>query len=338
MRVINVRNVNNAVAEAIPYLLVHGDAEPSRNGDVIVAPEPVTTVYNKPTERVLFGETRDANPFFHLMEALWMLAGRNDLAFPVFFNKNFASYSDDGVTVHGAYGHRWREALGYDQLELIAEELIRNPASRRCVLQMWDAVPSGSGDLQMALLHGGKDVPCNTQVYFDVRYGVLNMTVTCRSNDIIWGAYGANVVHMSILQEYMAAWIGVPVGVYRQVSNNFHAYTDIYDREKLRLIAREANNNNFYLSDNPIVKPAPLVNGSIKEFDQDLEAFFNSPSTNEYHGSFFRDTVRPMYLAWEQRKRGTGTGMELAVSIAASDWRAACTTWIARREAAHVAI
>ena len=32
----------------------------------------------------------------------------------------------------------------------------------------------------------------------------LCMTVCNRSNDMLWGAYGANVVHMSMLQEFVA--------------------------------------------------------------------------------------------------------------------------------------
>jgi len=55
---------------------------------------------------------------------------------------------------------------------------------------------------------------------------VLNMTVFNRSNDMVYGALGANVVHFSVLQEYMAACIGVEVGTYYQVSSNMHVYLD----------------------------------------------------------------------------------------------------------------
>jgi hypothetical protein len=68
-------------------------------------------------------------------------------------------------------------------------------------------------------------VPCNTIATFQRDFeGRLDLTVFCRSNDIIWGAYGANAVHMSFLLEYMALWIRCPVGVYRQVSVNWHGY------------------------------------------------------------------------------------------------------------------
>lgn len=333
MYVITARNVNDAVALALPYLISEGIEETSRNGTVLTAPTPVMTVYNKPAERVLFGELRDANPFFHLMEALWMLNGRNDLAFPMYFNKNFASYSDDGETVHGAYGHRWRKNFGYDQLQVIIEELRRNPNSRRCVLSMWDASAKcnfGADDLYKAV-SGGKDVPCNTAAYFDLRGGVLNMTVLNRSNDVIWGAYGANAVHFSVLQEYIAFAVGAPVGVYRQFSNNFHVYTGIYDIYKLSQIAEESKVHNYYREDR--VKPHPLISTDLETWNKDLVNFMWNPVDGaELVDPFFKDVVKPMYMAWYRRKEKLGTGLTSILTVQAEDWRTACIQWISRRE------
>jgi hypothetical protein len=356
MKVFEVSNVNQAVATVIPHLLKEGVLEESRNGRVLVAPDPVVTVYHNPTERVLFGATRAANPFFHLMESLWMLAGRNDLAFPRYFNKNFSSYSDDGKLVHGAYGWRWRKSFGYDQLAIIAEELKKNPASRRCVLSMWDASANevftvgeishekrGLDDLNLAM-SGGKDVPCNTAAYFDARGGVLNMTVVNRSNDAIWGAYGANAVHFSILQEYLAAWVGIPVGVYRQMSNNFHAYLDIYNEDKLAQIAQEAHDCDYYrphmVRDKYVYPQGLLLDSSedIAQFDRDLEKFFEMADQEDtdypaFETDFFDNVAAPIYTSWWARKEKQGDGLDWAAKITAPDWRLACVEWIQRAEA-----
>lgn len=339
MKVLEVTNVNEAVAVAIPYLLEYGEREESRNGTVIVAPTPVMTVYRSPLERVLFSGTRDANPFFHLMESLWMLAGRNDLGFPSYFNKKFELYSDDGETVHGAYGHRWRKSFGYDQLEVLIQELKSNPASRRCVLAMWDPTPTAMNDLHKAM-NGGKDVPCNTHAYFDLRHSELNMTICCRSNDVIWGAYGANAVHMSFLQEYVAARLGVGVGVYRQFSNNFHAYTDTYDIEKLKMIASEAANTNYYKEVSGGLTPYPLMTVHNSLWMEDLQEFLSNPmGMRRYHDQFFNEVASPMYHAWHNRKEKISNGEKEARQIRAADWRVACLQWIHRREAKeqHVA-
>ena len=81
MHVIRARNVQEALVVGLQDLRRYGVERESRNGPVVVFPEPVTTVCERPEERVLFHCERDANPFFHLFEALWMLAGRNDLAY-----------------------------------------------------------------------------------------------------------------------------------------------------------------------------------------------------------------------------------------------------------------
>lgn len=336
---LKVRNVNEAISRGIHHLIVKGIKEESRNGTVLVAPTPVMTIYEKPCERVLFSPLRDANPFFHLMESLWMLAGRDDVAFPATFNKRFTEYSDDGETVHGAYGERWRRNFGYDQLQIISDELIKNPASRRCVLAMWDACPPaamGSDDLRLAV-SGGKDVPCNTHIYFDVRDNKLNMTVCCRSNDIIWGAYGANAVHMSILQEYMAKSVGVEVGLYRQFSNNYHAYTDVYHTELLNSISIEAHRTNYYQKplsiEQPAVAPYPLISTDVASWDKDLHKFLDDPlSGYVYHDPFFKQVAEPMWSAWMVRKDKQGDPMEHVRAIVAEDWKLACAQWITRRE------
>src|SRR4051812_44092557 len=69
---------------------------------------PFITEYQNPTERVVWSEARDANPFFHLMESLWILAGRSDVAFLAEFNARMAEYSDNNKTFHAPYGERLR--------------------------------------------------------------------------------------------------------------------------------------------------------------------------------------------------------------------------------------
>jgi hypothetical protein len=329
---ITARNVNDALAGALHYLRAAGVREDSRNGPVLVAPEPVLTVYTHPRERVLFSPLRDANPFFHLMEALWMLVGRNDVEWPAYFASRMTEFSDDGKTFWGAYGYRWRRWFGCDQLELVVQELKKNPESRRAVLAMWDPYnhEDACSDLHKVIA-GGKDVPCNTHAYFDARGGKLNMTVLCRSNDLWWGCYGANAVHFSVLQEYLAAWVGVPVGLYRQFSNNWHLYTNVVKEKDLFALATDAEASDAYIYED--IRPMPLVE-SIEAWDQDLKSFMEQPMRDyQYHEEFFNGVAAPMFAAWHLRKTRQGTGLDMAKDIAAPDWRKACVDWIERREA-----
>ena len=268
MHVLNVRNVNEALPRMLRHLEEKGERNPSRAGEVIVAPTPVTTVYRKPMERVLFSPIRDANPFFHLIEALWMLDGRRDVATLAHYVRRMSDFSEEGVIFHGAYGHRWRQFWGLDQLGVVIELLKKHPQSRRAVIQMWNC-EADLRDHQVV-----KDIPCNLIVTPWINNQLLDLTVFCRSNDAIWGAAGANVVQFSILQEYLAAKLGVGIGSLYQVSNNFHAYTEIFEKlETLRILYTTVHNIHRDEYTDERVVPTTLINDPIL-FDQELHHFF----------------------------------------------------------------
>ena len=319
MREIRVRNVNYALPIGLNLLLLEGIRRPSRNGPVLEYPEAVATVYERPLERVLFSPERDANHYFHFFECLHMIAGRNDVAWLAQFNKKVVEYSDDGQVFHGAYGHRWR-SLGMNQLEQIVELLRSDPGTRRAVLQMWNC----SCDLGK----DSKDLPCNTHAYFKIREGRLHMTVCCRSNDIIWGAYGANAVHFSFLLEYVAAMVGVPVGVYTQISDSFHMYEEVY--EKLSGLSSLSVSPAHCLYTVGEVEPFPItpLNGF---WNYGLKKLFKSPETFSGH-RFFDEVVRPLYLSFIAYKSKDFTNaLCWAKHCAAKDWGRAATEWLKRR-------
>ena len=346
MLVINARNVHDALPRGILLLKEHGQVRDSRNGAVYVAPCPVATVYEYPLERVMFWPQRDCNPFLHLYESLWMLAGRSDVAPLARIAGNMVNYSDDGVHLHGAYGRRWTRwfvpqdvpdtSARIDQLRTIAHALRENPDCRRQVLQMWDA-PHDLG-------RAGKDVPCNTHVYFtrDIA-GNLDMTVCCRSNDMVWGAYGANAVHFSYLQEYMAALINCPVGKYTQFSNNFHGY--LKTMEPLgQLIAKTRTYKTATMAPNPYsearVYPVPLVGSYTEQWRQELHMFMDQGHTAlGYKTPFFRRVALPMlraFEAWKDRDAGDqrfDVALDELRSCIATDWRLAAEEWLLRRRA-----
>lgn len=323
MHVFNVRNVHQALPLALNQLRDRGIERDSRNGTVRMFEQPVTTVYIRPNERVIFHPLRDANPFFHLYESLWMLGGRRDVNSVAAYVKRMATFSDDGKTFHGAYGYRWRHHFKIDQLAIIIQALDANPLDRRCVLGMWDP--------RVDLGREGKDFPCNTTAMFSVDHlGKLNMMVTNRSNDLIWGAYGANAVHFSFLQEYVAGALGREVGAYWQVSNNFHAYASVL--EPLSELADDRSTNP-YLGE---VMPFPLMAGGQAAFDLDLETYLNRGPIVGFSTAFFRQVVTPMHYAHEEYKRGGVDRFVNARSILfqcnASDWRKAALEWLHRRE------
>lgn len=332
MNVIQVRNVHQALPEVMRFLSVNGIRRESRNGPVLKAPEPVAIVYARPTERVMFWEQRDANPFFHLLEALWMLCGRNDVAFPASIVGTMRNFSDDGVTFNGAYGHRWRSHFNCDQLETIAAALRENPDCRRQVLAMWD----GHHDLGLQ----SKDLPCNTQAYFSINDGALDMMVTNRSNDAVWGALGANAVHFSVLLEYMAAKIGVKVGRYWQVTNNLHLYLDNHQELMTEMQDKAWPSTQFicpYACG--VVKTTPLIpRGDVHRFEQDMQMLLSDGPALGMTDPFIRKVALPMLQAITAYKENTAPQKFIAAQEILGkmdqdgDWAAAAGAWINQRK------
>jgi hypothetical protein len=308
----------------------HGVRAETRNGPVLMMPEAVTTVYEQPEERVIFWPARDANPFFHLLEPIWMLSGSDKLEPLTYIVKRMASFSDDGgETQWAAYGHRWRVRFGKDQIQEIIQALRQNPNCRRQVLQMWSA--------QLDLERQGKDVPCNLVATFQISDNRLNMVVFCRSNDIIWGAYGANAVHFSFLLEYMARSIGVETGRYTQISVNWHAYLTLFENIETEL--EQMKDYTFCPYEDGTVKPFPIKIVDDARWDADLRRFMeivHTGRTSSWSDPFFGDVAWPMMEAHRIYKTMDGEdkflrSMLMLDNVRAGDWRLAAKEWIERR-------
>lgn len=340
----------------------------SRNGDVLYTPEPVIVTYTHPQERVLFNQARDCNPFFHLYEALWMLAGRNDVAPLAYYNSNIANYSDDGKVFNGPYGYRWRhtvgryqgesfggyrcyEKQGVDQLRIIIDHLKAVPDSRRAVLQMWNVEDDL---LKIGPQNQSKDVCCNTHVYFALRkvydgpededgngefnHYCLDMTVCNRSNDLILGLLGANAVHFSFLQEYMAACVGVEVGVYNQITNNCHVYLDKKWQPDEWLMDQTPS---YVVWDQlePYDEGPNLVSlvRDPTEFDHEVVEFVKHWSGAAPHVQwrepFLLDVAQPMCLAFSfHKQRLYSDALEAMDMVKSDDWHIAGVNWIMKRQ------
>ena len=311
MIVLKVRNVNEALPLGLELIRKQGVLVSPRGLNTLEVPCPVTTVYRKPLERVLLDPVRDANPFFHFMEAMWILGGRNDVEFPCIFNKNLAQYSDNGKTFFGAYGFRLR-SNGIDQLAVAVNRLKADHDTRRVVLAMWDKTD---------LTATSNDIPCNDLIMVKIRNGKLNITVCNRSNDAIWGCYGANAVQFSYIQEYLAAMVGVEVGEYRQVSDSFHAYTDNPQWERLK--DKEWDYSAYPYDHFPLVDDP-------KSFDGELTRFLLLAFQGKWYNRIFSEVAIPMYMSWVAHKKSKN-GMVWAEQIADEAWRKACCEWLKRR-------
>lgn len=320
---INVRNANDMLSEALTRVKVSGRKGNSRNGPVVYIDEPVLTTVRNPTERVLFLPERDANPIFHVMESLWMLAGRRDVEFLDNFNSQLKQYSDDGEVYNAAYGYRMRHEFGVDQLYNVVTALADDNGTRQAVVQLWHPK-----DLNKKT----KDKACNMQMIFSIRLGKVDMLVINRSNDIIYGYAGANIVHFTYIQEFVASSLGLEMGKYQTFTNNLHVYTELYPKfDNIIKNPHMAEDHNLYRREG--LTTMPLLRGvDPVTFLQDVNYFCENPFKQHTYDSYFINYVaRPMARAALARKNG-GDGLAEASAIEAQDWSRATYDWIMRRE------
>jgi thymidylate synthase len=330
MYIINAANVRDALPKAVRHTLHSGNKEKTRIGDAWVCTTPVSIRYEYPKQHVLINEVRDANPFFHLMEAMWMLAGRNDGEFLDYYIKDFSKkYGNQNGIVPDAYGYRWRVQFGYDQLHEIIKQLKNTPNTRQAVLQMWD------GDLKSTEIIK----PCNLMTTFRIQDNKLEMVVFNRSNDLIWGCCGANAVHFPIMQEYIASMVGVEIGRYWQISTNLHFYT-----EHLAMLQKRIGpTGNLYvaLKNGWEYEPTISLIENPEAFDAELyetmdwiddihlgKEAYEGNITNTFLGRVVLPMAQAHYL---YKKKNIPEALVVMEDVIAEDWKRAGMEWIKRR-------
>lgn len=356
---IAARNVNLALPAAVQMFnnptQVRRIAPRDPEKVTLEALAPVATIYERPFERVLFSPERDANPFFHFFEALWILAGRGDVKWIANFLPSIAEFSDDGIDFHGAYGARLRNLrfehqephldFTLDQLDMVVALLKQDPDTRRAVCALW--MPEKDSG------YNGKDMPCNCTITFKLREGHLHMTVFNRSNDMVWGAYGANVVQFSTIMEYVCAKVGALPGHYIQWSDSFHIYekNPAWQRvSKLDLVKQDPyeyhpahyfGTSKATFSFSGPVQPYPLMDETVT-FNGELLMFMDHAwsavkgniygSRKNYKNTYFDEVALPLLNAFIAYKQGHQTlALFYADKCWATDWKLAALLWLHRR-------
>lgn len=326
-----IKDPNEGLGTVLESLLKNGIHQDSRNGPVLRFPKPVCLEYVTPQNRVMTSPIRDANPFFHLFETMWMFAGMNELAPLLLFNEQIAQYSDDGKILRGtAYGHRWRELWG-DQLARAVDMLRTNPQNRQVVMSMWDP--------REIFTTNSKDFACNLQVLFSTRPDVdgviLDMTVTNRSNDLIYGAMGSNLFHFSMLLEYIALHSGLRVGTYYQIANNLHLYTE--NETAKRCLEQRAD----------LKKSASVVDESLTRvgltLDRKTIRKYVENHEVDISDRYLTEVVRPLVEAYRLFKIKSRFGIKtelvnrihVAIEMCCNSYShplaSACSDWLERR-------
>lgn len=149
------------------------------------------------------------------------------------YNSKMKNYlNQDTGNFDGAYGLRIAKN---NQLEYCYNQLKEDKDSRQAVITINDYT-----DRRVSL-----DKPCTLSLQFLIRENKLDMIVNMRSNDLLWGLC-LDVPAFCFLQEVMAFWLGVEIGVYIHQPASLHYYKEFEDN-----ITSLISSNHFNEEKNP---------------------------------------------------------------------------------------
>ncbi len=168
-------------------------------------------------------------------EQVWFVMGsRKPADFLRDYTRIWDDFTNPGDVVTVAYGYRWRNHFGRDQLGLLIDLLKADPSSRHGVVVTWDPTADGLGGVAK------KNVPCPYTFTVNIIGGRLNLHNMVRSNDMILG-FPHDVAGFALLACLLAQKLGVKPGVYSHSISNAHIYDIHYDAAK-ELIKRKTTN------------------------------------------------------------------------------------------------
>lgn len=232
-------NVNDALPVLMGDLLAKGERFDSRAGQTSELMH-VGITLRAPQQREIVIEHRKANIAAQIVETMWILSGRNDVAGLAHYLPRAGDFSDDGLEWRAGYGPRLRNYQGVDQLAYIIDTLTANPSSRQAVATIWDPTVD---------TNPGKDIACNNWLSFSCRDEKVDLQVGIRSNDAMWGWSGINAFEWSALLELVAATTGLQVGSLHFATTSFH----LYEQHWAKAVKISKVQGSFMYTDSPLM-------------------------------------------------------------------------------------
>ena len=285
---------------------------------------------NDPRQRWTLSRRPALNPALALVEVVWIMTGRRDLAFLEFWSKEYRTFVGDRPELHGAYGYRIRRHLSIDQLDRAFRVLSANPDTRQVILQIWDSeidMPSPDG------IPANDDIPCNALSMPKVRDGKLEWLQVIRSNDVFRGM-PYNFVQFTSLQEILAGWLNIECGTYNQVSDSLHVYE------------RNANNvlssgplTDIYINTDNLALPKEESDRIFKELEDRIEQLIDpnlrrgilkSWASWDAAPQAYRNIMAVLVAETFRRQGDTDLAVEAMSSCTNHAYQQLWTQWLAR--------
>lgn len=183
--------------------------------------------FNSPQNKLITIPEFKTNEKYAHEEYLWYLNAGNNINFSQTIKNTWEKFSDDGIHVNSAYGHRIfgnHENININQWEWIKKKLEKDINSRQCIINI--NLPS---DKYKETL----DFPCTIYCQIFVRENKLIWITNMRSQDIYYGTRNDIYCFMSF-QELLAKELKILCGNYYHFCGSLHIYEKQFEKlEKL---------------------------------------------------------------------------------------------------------
>jgi len=308
--------INSFLVGMAKVLLEHGVKRNTRGEKCWELPSPIMIKISNPLARWVTIPERKWNLSLPYAESLWLALGRNDLELIKYYLPSMEDFSDDRESLRGGYGPRLRcyngNAIDYkkawsenkvifenreiDQFFYVTESFKRDPYTRQGIITIGDP-PKDCFDIENKL-KVTKDLPCTRLLQFmrSPNNNKLNLTVYMRSNDFIWGASAVNMFNYMFMQEYFASMLGLEVGEYYHIANNFHYYDTRHHNlvEKLALI--ENVSDDFFCYDKKFrsLDDFDMLLKKLGQWEQGLRTDLIN-ELEDFEDDFFNDWAKVLF-------------------------------------------
>lgn len=150
-------------------------------------------------------------------EYFWFLSGDRD-------NEMIEQYAPFWKTVKNKQSPFYNSNYGYyffieKQYDYVIETLLRDQDSRQATILL---------NRKEVMMSDATDKICTNSISFRIRDGKLNMSVTMRSNDLIFGTtvdvFQFGLLYEMIYNELKNFYSWLEVGVYNHKADSFHIY------------------------------------------------------------------------------------------------------------------
>lgn len=182
------------------------------------------------------------------------------------------SYSDEllrAVTPQAADLLRYETAYGprvWLQMQSMEEELSRSSTSRRAVVYVGRPYDRDRATYQPEMNAG--EMPCTMTWQFLVRHGCLDMIVSMRSWDAVWGLC-YDVPCFVTQQMMLASALRVDLGTYYHFAGSFHHYVDRDAEIEARSVPSTAFHPDFSL-EKSVEESQTSARQRLREYEKEL--------------------------------------------------------------------